>query len=165
MVKRLFLCLAILAGALLGTAPALATEVPPPAAERQSLHWRCWYDQQVHIHCLLDSDPTAAATGKPVGHLPRIVQELRSKPSSFKAVLIRIPMYTDPYDADFPRQLAEATMCGGRTDCSVRYTQQVAGHQEIAQILLRHMDWPAQGGERLAASAPLLQLAASSRGR
>lgn len=164
MVKRLFFCLAFV-GAFLGAslfaaAPASAAD---PAGERQNLHWRCWYDQQVHIHCLLDSAPAPAANGKPVGHLPKIVQSLRSKPSSFKAVLIRIPMYTDPYDVHFPRLLAEATMCGDRADCSVQYTQQVPGHEEIAQILLRHMDWPQSGDTRIAGTPPATQLAAAGR--
>ena len=149
MVKRLFFCLAFAAGALLATAPASAEEAPP-TSDRQNLHWRCWYDQQVHIHCLLDSEPAPHAAGKPVGHLPRIVQELRNKPTSFKTVLIRIPMYTDPYDVHFPRLLAEATMCGGRADCSVQYSQQVPGHEEIAQILLRHLDWPQPSAMELA---------------
>lgn len=149
MVKRLFFCLAFLGCSLLATAPARAAD---PAADRQNLHWRCWYDQQVHIHCLLDSDPAPTAAGKTTAQLPRIVQELRSKPSSFKAVLIRIPMYTDPYDVHFPRLLAEATMCGGRADCSVQYTQQVPEHGEIAQILLRHLDWPQPAAMQLAAS-------------
>ncbi|MBI2305876.1 MAG: hypothetical protein HYU78_01105 [Rhodocyclales bacterium] len=156
MVKRLFFCLALLGASLFAAAPAIAAD---PSGERQNLHWRCWYDQQAHIHCLLDSDPAPAATGKPVSHLPKIVQSLRSKPSSFKAVLIRIPMYTDPYDVQFPRLLAEATMCGGRADCSVQYTQQVPAHDEIAQILLRHMEWPQPGGSQLAAQPPAMQLA------
>lgn len=157
MVKRLFFCLALLGGFLFTSAPALAAD---SSDQRQNLHWRCWYDQQVNIHCLLDSDPAPSANGKAATSLPKIVQSLRNKPSSFKRVLIRIPMHTTPYDIHFPRLLAEATMCGGRADCSVQYTQQIPGHEEIAQILLRHMDWPQQGGSQLAAQPPAMLLAA-----
>ena len=155
MSKRLAFCLTLLCAAFGGFAPgerqAFAEEAPAHAAdagERKALHWRCWYNQQAHIHCLLDSSAAEQAAGglPAAGNLPRIVGELRSRPSSFKSVLVRIPTYSEPIDAAFAGTLAQAIMCGSRSDCSVRYTAQVPHHQEIAVILHRHLGWPAQPG-------------------
>jgi hypothetical protein len=150
MVKRLFVGLLFAClGFTFAAAPALAGELDAadfPVAEKQNLHWRCWYDQQIHIHCLLD---TEIADSKPAGYeaainLPKVVRELRSNPSRFRAVLVRIPMFTDPLEHGFARDLAQASMCGGRGNCSVHYSGSVPHHEEIAELMLRQMDWAAR---------------------
>lgn len=158
--KRLAYGLALLCAAFGNLGPgerrAVAGEAPADAGERKALHWRCWYNQQAHIHCLLDASAAEQSAGGPpaAGHLPRIVGELRSRPSAFKSVLVRIPTYSEPLDAGFAGMLAQAIMCGSRSDCSVRYTAQVPHHQEIAAILHRHLGWPAERG-----TAPLAAVA------
>lgn len=163
MSKRLAFCLTLLCAAFGGFAPgerqAFAEEAPADVAdagEHKALHWRCWYNQQAHIHCLLDSAAAEqSAGGQPTAtNLPRIVGEMRQRPSSFKSVLVRIPTYSEPIDASFASTLAQAIMCGSRADCSVRYTSRIPHHQEIAVILHRHLGWPTEHGGRPAVAAP-----------
>lgn len=169
MVWRLFvravLAFLMVAGVAHASQPVLSTG----SADKQKLHWRCWYDQQVHIRCLLDTEvidkqqQPATKTGQ-ASALPKIIVDLRNNPSQFRAVLVRIPMYSDPIEDSFARELAVASMCGTRQDCSVHYTSQVPHHEEISQLLLRQIDWPARQREmaaRYESDKPLIRLASA----
>lgn len=157
MSKRLVLCLTLLGATLASLAPgagrALADEVPADAAatvERKALHWRCWFNQHAHIHCLLDSataeQAATAPAEAPPASLPPLVAELRNRPAAFKSVLVRIPLYSAPLDDAMAGTLASAIMCGSRSDCSVHYSSRVPDYREIATILHRHLGWPPSDG-------------------
>lgn len=175
---RSFPCMALVCAAIIavagGTGAALADPAPPPpgatvAGERKPLHWRCWYNQHAHIHCLLDSvaaeRATATATDGTVANgQPPILGELRQRPSSFKSLLVRIPVYGVPHDDGLSGTLAVAIMCGRRSDCSVHYSHRVPPHQEIATILHRHLGWPGDPSPPTALAAARIEAVASASG-
>lgn len=86
------------------------------------LVWRCWYDQRVHITCLVDSLPRGGTEMAPSSRLPAIVRQLRSNPEIFRSRFVHIPLYTEPYDMGFAAMLARATVCGSRPDCRVNFS-------------------------------------------
>jgi hypothetical protein len=105
------------------------------------LHWRCWYDQQTHITCLVDTVPqgdSASAQGLPA-NLPHVVRVMRTKPGALRNRIIHIPLHTEPYDMEFTAILAKATVCGSRRDCSVNFTDKLPPAEEIVAILNRNL--------------------------
>lgn len=108
-----------------------------------TLIWRCWYDQQTHISCLLD---TLSQTGNPPAedfpsYLPPIVMTMRTDPGSLRGEFIHIPLQTEPYDMEFTAILAKSMVCGSRLDCSVNFTDYLPSAEEITALI--NKDLPA----------------------
>lgn len=113
------------------------------ALAEANLQWRCWYDQQVHIACLLDEIPQEGAPFQAVslpGNIPPIVARLRNDPATFRSQLVRIPLHTQPYDMAFTATLARASVCGSRRDCSVHFTAREPSRLEIETLLAKHAE-------------------------
>lgn len=112
----------------------VADDLPVPA---RLLQWRCWYDQQIHIDCLLETAPEAAslpAADLPA-NLPAIVKALRQDPEAFRHYFVHVPLLSQPVDVEFTAQLARASMCGSRRDCLVNYSHRPPPAREIAALL------------------------------
>jgi hypothetical protein len=85
------------------------------------LAWRCWYDQQTHVTCVLRSAPTRpAAVALPTG-LPGVVKELRNRPEAFRNRFVHIPLISSAVDMRFATELARAIMCGSHPACDVSF--------------------------------------------
>lgn len=104
-----------------------------------TLVWRCWYDQEVHIVCLIQHLPPAASTPpeNAAAALPGFVRMLRTNPAALNHRPVYIPLLTKSYDAAFAEALAKASICGTRPDCAVSYSQTLPGDEEIAALLGR----------------------------
>lgn len=142
MKKRFFFVLCALL--TIATANAADTGSLNPAGE--TLRWRCWYDQSVHISCLIEEQLAASRSGAkqaayvPGKNLPPIVRTLRTSPEAFRQQIVSIPLHTPPIDMEFTAQLARACVCGGRPGCSVSFSGKAPPASEIAAILDRRMD-------------------------
>jgi len=103
----------------------------------QTLHWRCWYDQRVHVTCLVDTIPDAGNLPAQLlpSNLPDIVKVLRSDPGTFRHRFVHIPLYTQPNDMAFTALLARMSVCGSRPDCTVNYSHTPPPISEIAALL------------------------------
>lgn len=116
------------------------------AAPSAGTHWRCWYDQQVHINCLIDLEPQAGnpAIESLAAELPQIVKLMRSNPAALRNRVIYIPLFSPPYESmDFTATLAKAAVCGARRDCTVNFTSRPPQPEEILALLNRNA--PAMG--------------------
>lgn len=113
-------------------------------APAQMLRWRCWYDQQVHITCLVDTIPEAG--NQPVlalpPNLPAIVRQLRTDPAAFRHRFVHIPLHSPPFDRVSVALLARASMCGSRPDCVVDYSPTPPSESEIAALLGKNLSDP-----------------------
>lgn len=138
---RPFLLLAALQLAAAGTVAA-AEGLPPSSG----LHWRCWYDERVHIVCLIDTMAEVQPLDSLPYHLPAIVQQLRNNPEAFRNVFVRIPLFSPPFQAEFTAQLARATVCGTRHDCTVDFTMRPPSAEEV-QVLLEKNRLPGEEEE------------------
>jgi hypothetical protein len=128
---RLFLCFAL----------TFLTGAAAAADGSDKLHWRCWYDQQTHITCLVDTVPLAdgtSAQGLPA-NLPHVVRVMRTRPGALRNRIIHIPLHTEPYDMEFTAILAKATVCGSRRDCSVNFTDKLPPAGEIVALLNKNL--------------------------
>lgn len=116
----------------------LALALPSLAFADSQLHWRCWYDREVRIICLIDDAPQAAiapGTSTLPANLPALVRQMRNDPAALRNRFIEIPLFTPPFDMAFTAQLAKASVCGSRRDCSVHFTATPASPTEIAALL------------------------------
>lgn len=119
--------------------------VPLAPSAGESLRWRCWYDQQIHIVCLVDTLPVG---NQPISeavlpsNLPAIVKQLRRDPGAFRNRVLQVPLHTVPYDMEFTAVLAKAAMCGSRRDCTVNFTASVPPAAEIAALVNQHLPGP-----------------------
>lgn len=133
---------------------ALVALIPLAAFADGGLQWRCWYDQQVHIACLIENLPNdqgpAALPALPQ-NLPAIVKQMRQDPGAFRNRFIQIPLHSEPYDMEFTAVLAKATVCGSRRDCSVNFTQTQPPASVIAALLDK--EFPGHGGNGAAVLA------------
>ena len=115
---------------------------PLVAAAADTLHWRCWHDQEVHITCIVDSVPDhdgpAAELGLP-SNLPPIITTLRQNPGALRNRVLHIPLHTVPYDMEFTALLAKATVCGTRPECTVNFTAAPAPAEEIVALLNKNL--------------------------
>ena len=76
------------------------------AAAADNLHWRCWYDQQVHITCPRRRSPRhrRGRRRSPLpANIPGIVKLLRKDPGAFRNRIVHVPLHTQPYDMEFYR--------------------------------------------------------------
>lgn len=119
----------------------------PAAAAPTGASWLCWYDEEISVLCRLMMIPlqaspvgageaadVSAPAGGPVSgdRLPAIVRQIRYHPASLQKKEIRIPLFTQPFDMGFVRQLAESVMCGTVTTCEVRF---IEARGELALLL------------------------------
>lgn len=120
---------------------ALLGLIPAAAFADGNLHWRCWYDQQVYITCLVDNVPgnnDGASQAALPANLPGIVRQMRQDPGAFRNRFVQIPLHSIPYEMEFTAQLARATVCGSRRDCTVNFTATLPAAAEIAALLNKH---------------------------
>jgi len=108
-----------------------------------TLHWRCWYDQQVHITCLVDTVSQADNADLPAlpGNLPPIVRAMRTNPSALRNKIIHIPLLSEPVDMEFTALLAKSAVCGTRRDCSVNFTEKLPPAEEVVALLNKHLPY------------------------
>lgn len=151
--KRFFFVLC----AMLTIALANAADTGSLNSTHETLRWRCWYDQSVHISCLIEEqikvtpqDTANHAAYTPVKDLPPVVRALRTNPGAFRQLIVSIPLHTPPLDMEFTAQLARAGVCGGRPGCTVRFSPKAPAAAEIAAILDRQMDETTRSGIQLA---------------
>lgn len=111
----------------------------------EMLVWRCWYDQQIHITCLIDSLPSSGGgmAIDPSSRLPAAVQKLRTHPEEFVHQFVHIPLHTQPYDPGLTVALAQAVVCGPRPDCRVNFSLGLPSPLEMEELLNR--DFPVAG--------------------
>lgn len=120
---------------------ALVVVLPVSAFADDSLNWRCWYDQQVHITCLIDNVPTDNAGAAQLAlpeNLPAIVKQMRNDPAAFRNRVVQIPLHSEPLDMEFTALLAKSAVCGSRRDCTVHFTATPATTTEIVALLRKH---------------------------
>ena len=106
--------------------------------------WACWYDGEQAVRCLLarshitDTEARAAAVSQRFDpRLPELVRTIWGSPEQLAGKNIHIPLFTDPYEMDFVRQLAEAVMCGVRKDCSVVFDPNADGRARVRAAALK----------------------------
>lgn len=110
-----------------------------PEGDRPTV-WHCWYnnDGSFTVACeyrgpgeateaaLAEADEDefieTASPGRSMT-LPPIVRRIREKPASLAGQRMLIPLYTQPFEMDFVRQLADAVMCGAGKNCTVVFGQ------------------------------------------
>lgn len=112
--------------------------IPLAVSAAEPLQWRCWYDQKIHIACLVDTVPDRAYPSSEVAlpsNLPPIVLELRENPGAFHNRILHVPLHSMPLDMEFTATLAKAAMCGSRKDCTVKFTAWVPPTSEIAALM------------------------------
>ena len=116
---------------------------PLAAVAADNLQWRCWYDQQIHITCLLDEAPEAAPAMAPAlpSNIPAMVAALRKDPGAFRNRLVHVPLHTQPLDMEFTALLARSAVCGSRSDCSVNFTAQLPPTEEIVALLNKNLPY------------------------
>src|SRR5690348_15028506 len=117
---------------------AAADEAATPTG---GLHWRCWYDQQAHITCLVDAIPETTPAMVPLSsNVPAVVRTLRLSPGELRGKIVHIPLHTSvPFDMGLASQLARASVCGARPDCSVLFTDRLPPATEIVSLLNRYV--------------------------
>lgn len=124
---------------------AVLCAAPLAAAAADNLHWRCWYDQQVHITCIVDSVPESGVPAAGLilpANLPPVIRTLRQNPDAFRNRVLHIPLHTAPYDdVEFTALLAKATVCGTRRDCTVNFTATPAPAAEIVALLNKNLPY------------------------
>jgi hypothetical protein len=113
----------VLAAAVLGLAalpPTHAQEAQPDTV------WKCWYNQDWRIQCVLGSaNPDAPADPRYANNpmLPQAVKALWTNAASMVGNKVFIPLYTEPEDWDRVRLLAESVMCGANRACVVDFSR------------------------------------------
>jgi len=121
---------------------AVLAFLPLSALAGDTLQWRCWYNQQVHITCLIDEVPETAPVMGALNlpdNLPPIVARLRRDPASFRNQAVHIPLHTQPYDMAFTALLARSAVCGSRPDCAVNFTTRSPSTEELTALLTKHL--------------------------
>lgn len=97
--------------------------------------WACWYDGSASVLCRLLTAPspideataesavswlmpTNERTGRP---LPALVHVISQDPAQLASRTVRIPLHNYAHNMEAVEQLADAVMCGGRSDCRVQF--------------------------------------------
>lgn len=122
-----------LAGLLLAsTVTGAAAQTPRPP----QVIWICWYPGATTLACRLDDAPEPSPLSTSAPHvaeeldvplpadraaLPPIVRTILHRPGALRGRRIAIPLFTEPLDMDFARELAHAVMCGANRKCDVRF--------------------------------------------
>ncbi|WP_332675533.1 hypothetical protein [Aromatoleum sp.] len=121
-----------LAALVLATTGAVVAAQTPP----QPVVWLCWYPGATTLACRLGDAPGPAGLSAsaarvaeeldvpvPEGRvaLPPIVRTILRRPGDLRGRRISIPLFTEPLDMDFARELAYSVMCGANRNCEVRF--------------------------------------------
>jgi hypothetical protein len=113
--------------------PLLAAHVAAEdgTSERDGVKWRCWYDQDVHIICLIDNISDVQMMENLPTPIPSIAQEMRRDYGPGRKFFVHIPLHTHPGDVGFTAELARTTMCGSRADCTVDFSMEPPSDDEV----------------------------------
>lgn len=111
------------------------------AEDTGNLHWRCWYDQQVHVTCVIDtvSEADSATQLSLPANLPSLVRTMRTDPQALRGRIIHIPLLSYADDMEFTATLAKSTVCGSRRDCTVHFTASLPPAEEVVALLNKHL--------------------------
>ncbi len=93
------------------------------ADETPITQWQCKDDGHLHLACSVQrvsASLPSTATPTPADALPPIVRQIRERPSAWRQRVLRIPLHNHPFDLDHVRELAQAILCGPRSDCVAR---------------------------------------------
>lgn len=118
--------------------PPLLIAAAGAAEDSGLVRWRCWYDQDVHITCLLDSAAEAGAMADVPDNLPPLVREMWRNPAAFRHHFIHIPLFNQPYDTEFTARLARVMVCGNRPGCAVDFSMEPPSDEEITALLRKN---------------------------
>lgn len=101
--------------------------------------WACWYDGSASVLCRLLTAPspieeaideataesavpwlvpTSERVRRP---LPALVHVISQDPAQLASRTVRIPLHNYAQNMEAVEQLADAVMCGGRSDCRVQF--------------------------------------------
>ena len=97
--------------------------------------WTCWYNGSASVLCrLLTAPPRIGETSAepavpwlvPTSErirrpLPVLVHVIGQDPAQLASRTVRIPLHNYAENMDAVEQLADAVMCGGRSDCRVQF--------------------------------------------
>jgi len=149
--RMLMRCTGILVAIVVLLFPARSALAEVRAAD---INWTCWHDNAKAVICQLSSiasayqERIAGPMGDGMAHVSGSESRNKSPSPLASAILhnpagltgrrIAIPMFSEPEDRDFMIQLAEAVMCGVKSNCSVLFV----GVSEVA-LLLDEVDDPA----------------------
>lgn len=84
--------------------------------------WKCWYNQDTRIECVLTSAAEVTADPRDA-RLPQPVKQIWTQPAALEGKRVFVPLYTEPEDWDHVRLLAESVMCGAKPACSVQFSR------------------------------------------
>jgi hypothetical protein len=119
--------------ALLLLAPWMAGQ----AGASDNLMWRCWYDGQMHVTCVIDQLPATSQTVPGSASLPPVVRTLRNAPEQFRQPFLHIPLHNYPTDVEAVGMLARAVACGSRRDCEASFSARPPARAEMEAIIRR----------------------------
>lgn len=104
------------------------------ASWAQSTEWACWYSMDLHLSCQLVQAPVASELSPEEAAVVRLanapsapgftVAVLRERPYALRQLLMRIPLWSEPFDSAGLGELSQAVMCGSRPACAARYSDQ-----------------------------------------
>jgi len=93
------------------------------ADEAPITYWQCKDDGHLQLACSVQrvaAPLLSAATAAPADALPPIVRQIRERPGEWRQRVLWIPLHNHPFDLDHVRELAQAVLCGPRSDCIAR---------------------------------------------
>lgn len=100
-----------------------------------SAKWRCWYDNESHIICLIDSVNDPATFDTLPTPIPSIAREMRRDYGPRRKFFVHIPLHTKAADVEFTALLARSSVCGSNPGCSVDFSMKPPSEEEIAALL------------------------------
>ena len=107
-------------------------------AQEPNTVWRCWYEGQGVIACVVEqvrSAPLQLAGASLSPGVPEILRVLREDPASIRGRMLAIPIHTVPYDMNNVARLAQLTVCGNRPDCEMIFSAQRPSAALLDRIL------------------------------
>lgn len=111
------------------------TEEIGPSSEQVT--WRCWYDLDVHITCVIDTISQIGMFERMPNPIPSIAEEMRRDYGPKRKFFIHIPLHTEPDDPEFTALLARSSVCGSLDGCVVDFSMQPPSAEEIDALLMR----------------------------
>lgn len=105
------------------------------AAEGPETVWACWYDRSTSVLCRLLAAPVSPVATSPESALPPgeapssrprrplspLVHVIGEAPAQLGGRIVRIPLHNHAQNMEAVEQLADAVMCGARSDCRVLF--------------------------------------------
>lgn len=115
-----------------GLMAMLAASMPAALAQTDGTRWACHVAEQ-HLVCHVQQTVVTTVSATPVDpRLPPIVHTLRAQPSSWRGRLVRIPLFTEPFDDSSLQPLAQAVLCGAVRGCRA----EVGRDRELSTLAL-----------------------------